>query len=202
MDTAPALFTAFEPFGGATVNASQVVAERLIWEGSGIELLILPVTREAGARLSDRLANLPAPRWCISLGEAGRAREVRLEAVGRNIADFRIPDNSGDQPRAEAIVPGGPETYPTTFDVERIAQTLAGRTPLPVVVSQSAGEFVCNHTAYSVLAALAGRENAPPYGFIHIPAWRPGDGDAALAGIILTVEAVLAQIDALPVNRL
>lgn len=201
------LLAAFEPFNGAAVNASLEVAHRLAENDPALDLVVLPVVRGEAERvllgaLAGRSENngTAAPRLVIALGEAGNSAEVRLEKVAVNWDDFRIPDNAGNQPRDEAIVSDGPAAYFATLPVARIAADLAGQTPVPVVVSLSAGSFVCNHFAYAVLHALATKKPAtgtplpPAFGFIHVPALRPEterDASLTLDAIAATVRAVL-----------
>ena len=91
------LLTAFVPFGGADVNASQAIAERLAATNTALELLLLPVVAgKAEAILRARLAEGPLPTVCLSLGEADETPHVRLEKVAVNWDDFRLPDNDGN----------------------------------------------------------------------------------------------------------
>ena len=199
----PVLLAAFKPFGGDNVNTSQQVAERLAQGDPAIRMVVLPVVR--GAAEDAALAALRAlaeagtpPRLIVALGEARSAREVRLEKVAINWDDFRIADNAGNQPRDEPIRPGGPAAYFATLPVAPIAARLNGATPVPVVVSLSAGSFLCNHVAYAVSDALATGELPKSvcrasFGFVHVPTVRPGDGPdvRSLEAITVTVRAVL-----------
>lgn len=195
------LLTAFEPFGKSDVNASQEVAERLERRMNGlIAKAILPVVRHEAVRVALACVNglrerETPPRLFVALGEAGPEAVVRLEKVYLNWDDYRIPDNAGNQPRDSAIEVDGPTAYFATVPVSKIEAELHHKTPLPVRVSLSAGAFLCNHTAYAVSHALAcensaGR-NVPWFLFVHVPAWRPGDGEETLSALVETAEAVL-----------
>jgi pyroglutamyl-peptidase len=185
------LVTGFEPFGGSGVNASQEAAQRLAALLPDIEVMMLPVVRGvAEQRLLERLPQPPAPSLVLSLGEAGPERVIRLEKVAINWDDFRIPDNAGNQPRDEAIRSDGPPAYFATLPVAALTETLLYQTPLPVTVSLSAGAFLCNHLAYAALDYLADTPLCP-YCFVHLPAWRPNDGDAALDEIVQTLQQLL-----------
>lgn len=191
----PVLLTAFEPFGGAAINASREAARLLAADDPRLVSVTLPVARGAAetrawATLDYLIRDGTPPALILSLGEAGPEPVVRLEKVAVNWDDFRIPDNAGNQPRDEPIMPDGPAAYFATVPVARIAAALAGRTPLPVTVSLSAGAFLCNHLAYAMLQALAERPVTCPYLFVHVPAWRPG-GAVSLAAIAETLRAVL-----------
>jgi len=188
---AAVLLTAFEPFGGSAVNASLEAARRLDERDPRIELLIIPVVRGAAERtLLDRLEQEPRPSLVISLGEADRRPYVRLEKVAINWDNYRIADNAGNQPRDEMILPGGPAAHFATLPVSRIAEALTGRTPLPVIVSLSAGSFLCNRLAY-VTAEYLQHDPVCPFGFVHVPAWRPDDGDGPLADLVDTLRALV-----------
>lgn len=195
-DTKPILLTAFEPFGGSTVNASLEAAYLLAQADARIELLTLPVVRgvawqRALSHLTRRVEAGNPPTLMLSLGEAGPEMMVRLEKVAINWDDYRIPDNGGNQPRDCAIAEDGPAAYFATLPVSRISHHLAGRTPVPVAVSLSAGSYLCNHTAYAILHHLA---DCPvcPYSFIHVPAWRPEQGREPLYAIAETLRAIIA----------
>jgi pyroglutamyl-peptidase len=193
-DSSPILVTAFEPFGDSVINASREVACRLATAYPDIETLILPVVRGAAEHtLISRLENGPTPSLILSLGEADPAMVVRLEKVAINWDDYRIPDNAGNQPRDEPIRPDGPAAYFATLPVAALADTLRHNTPIPVTVSLTAGAFLCNHLAYTLLDYLAARPLCP-YSFVHIPAWRPAMGDAALQDITRTIRAIVESV--------
>jgi pyroglutamyl-peptidase len=186
------LVTAFEPFGGAQVNASWEAAR--LWAASdpSVRCVRLPVVR--GVAPTVALAALRdasvAPSLMFSLGEAGpwtADASVRLEKVAINWDDFRIPDNAGAQPRDTPIRSGSPDARFATLPVARIADALAGNTALPVTVSLSAGAFLCNHVAYALLDSGA----LPcPFAFVHVPAWRPDDGPERLEALVATLRSV------------
>jgi pyroglutamyl-peptidase len=188
------LLTVFEPFGKSKVNASQLVGEALAARHQNIELLVLPVVRgEAEKRLLERLATAPAPTVILSLGEAGPEPAVRLEKVAINYDDFRIPDNAKNRPRAEPIRADGPAAYFSTLPVEQIAQTVKAHKELPVVVSLSAGAFLCNHIAYCALDHLAAHPLCP-YLFIHLPRWRKPMGKKTFRRIVSTVRRIVSAL--------
>ena len=181
--------TAFDPFGTALVNGSREAALRWAAREPDISLTVLPVVRGLAWRVAQTaLASLPEPpKLWLMLGEAGREPQtVRLEKVAINWDDFRLPDNLGAQPRDAAIIPGGPDACFSSLNVARVARELEGKTPLPVQVSLSAGAFLCNHLAYCALQA----QLPFPVAFVHVPAWRPEDGDDALEALVATLQAV------------
>ncbi|GAB4460479.1 MAG: pyroglutamyl-peptidase I [Armatimonadaceae bacterium] len=198
------LLTVFEPFGGSDVNASLEAGYLLAQADDRIQLVTLPVVRYAApdralSLLQDRVDQGDPPQFMVSLGEAGPEPVVRLEKVAINWDDYRIPDNAGNQPRDAAICPGYPDAYFATLPVATIAERLAGRTPLPVTVSLSAGAYLCNHTAYGVLDFLR-QSPICPYTFIHVPSWRPTNGREPLYALVETLRLVLDTARVLTVS--
>lgn len=185
------LLTAFEPFAGAAINASEEVARRIAADDESVRLAVLPVVRGEAERIAlgvlrDLARDGGAPDLVLSLGEAARPH-VCLESVAVNRDDFPIPDNAGNQPRGAPILPEGPAAYPTTLPVVDLADRLQGTTSVPIVISADAGTYLCNHIAYCLAHELDG--SGTPCGFVHVPAVRPGD--------IITLEAVAQTVRAL-----
>lgn len=181
--------TAFDPFGTARVNGSREAALRWQQRDPQLQVAVLPVVRGLAWRVAQTaLESLPEPpRLWIALGEAGREPDtVRLEKVAINWDDFRLPDNLGAQPRDQAIVPDGADAHFATVPAGAVAQALAGKTPLPVEVSLSAGSFLCNHLAYCALDAAL----PFPFVFVHVPAWRPEDGPMRLENLVTTLQTL------------
>ena len=156
------LITAFEPFGERTANASAAVLERLPERicGCRVEKVLLPVVFGKAAENALRYS----ADYVFLLGEAGGRGTVTPEIRGVNLRDARIPDNEGNRPEKEMILPGAPEEYRTPFPVEAIAERM--RTEgFDLKVSEDAGKYVCNETFF-----LTGIKSAVPVEFIHVPA--------------------------------
>lgn len=164
------LLTGFEPFGGSEVNESWEAVQALSarWEGPHELVAVrLPVTfAGAPARLAAALEE-HAPDVVVCTGLAAGTDAVRLERVAVNVTDARIPDNAGEQPVDEPVVPGGPVAYLSTLPLKAALVTLrdAG---IPAVVSNTAGTYVCNATFYALEHLLAGRDGVRA-GFVHVP---------------------------------
>ena len=156
------LITAFEPFGGSPRNASAEVLRLLPDEISGcsVRKMLLPVVfgKAAEAVLQQEADAV------FLLGEAGGRTAVTPERAARNLRDARIPDNEGNQPKNEKILPGGPAEYHTRISAGHIA-ALMQRAGYSVAESADAGTFVCNDTFY-----LVGMKSRVPVEFIHCPA--------------------------------
>ena len=156
------LITAFEPFGGRTVNASAEVLRLLPDTIGGHETgkVILPVVFR---RAAETVMRHPAD-FIFLLGEVGGRAEVTPELKARNRREARIPDNEGYRPGNGRILEEGPEEYRTSVPVEDIVRRIReeGR---QIAVSDDAGAYVCNETFY-----LAGLGSRVPVAFIHVPA--------------------------------
>ncbi len=79
------------------------------------------------------------------------------------------------------ILPAGPEALSSTLPVDRLALRLS-ENGLPAVVTEDAGDYLCNHALYRSL--LRERESARPrgVGFLHVPSLpeQVGDGGPSL----------------------
>lgn len=168
------LLTGFEPFGGDSSNPSWTAAllaqEILRAEGYAVEALELPcVFGESAAVLREAMGRLQ-PVLVICVGLAGGRDRLSLERVAINCDDARIPDNAGNQPIDEPVIPTAPAAYFSSLPVKSALRALqiAG---IRAEVSQTAGTYVCNHVFYALMHELSG----DPFGaharggFIHVP---------------------------------
>ena len=169
MASARLLVTAFEPFGGESINPSVRVLEALRAAGDPFESLILPVVRErAAARLVEALDGSALDAW-LGLGQAGGRGEVTLEAIARN--RFVGPGEPAPRSRAPsriAPVPT-PDAYVCRWPVGALARALRSE-QLPARVSYTAGLYVCNEVLFTAEQHLRARGPAAPWaGFAHLP---------------------------------
>ena len=90
------LITAFESFGGKTVNTSALVLGKLPDEIAGYraEKVLLPVVF---GKAAEKVLTYGAD-YILLLGEAGGRETVTPEIRGRNIREARIADNAGNVP--------------------------------------------------------------------------------------------------------
>lgn len=152
------LITGFEAFGGWSLNPTESVAPAVA-KALGLPHAILPVDlRDAPARLR-ALRDRHRPRMTLHLGLSGRASAVQLERAALNVADFRIPDAGGRQPRGDRLVDDAPDGLLTRVDLHALAEVVEGS-----VISNSAGTYLCNALYFHGL--LAGEGNAL---FVHLP---------------------------------
>ena len=93
-------------------------------------------------------ASAPAHRTIfLHLGVASSSQQFALEDRAYNDADFRVPDESGWQPRCEPIDGTIADTafhHRTRFDLARLCDSLRAKQHA-VRVSHSAGRFICNY---------------------------------------------------------
>ena len=167
------LVTAFEPFGGESINPALEIARRLreMPQEDSVEVrtLTVPVTfADSHAVVIDELR-----RTCydavLLIGQAGGRSAVTVERIGINVDDAGIPDNAGVKLTDEPILADGPAAYFATIPVKKVVEAIRAE-GIPAAVSNSAGTFVCNHLMYRVLAHLDGSDTMA--GFIHVP-WLP-----------------------------
>ena len=146
------LVTAFDPFGGAETNITQSVFSLLPdsiadW---AVEKVCLPVSfKRAPIMLREAIATF-SPDFVIMLGQCPAGENIRLERFAINMMDSTKGDNDGYTPNEETIYPHQPLALQTPFSVKTLAISCA-ETGLPVVVSNSAGLYVCNRVYYEAL---------------------------------------------------
>ncbi|MCZ8176838.1 MAG: pyroglutamyl-peptidase I [Burkholderiaceae bacterium] len=176
-ETLPTLLvTGFEPFGGDSVNPSELVAAAL--HGSVVEAgrrRARVVAQRLPCAFADARRRLVAavdewrPLAVLSLGLAAGRAGLTPERVAINLADARIADNAGGQPADQPVLPQGPAAYFTTLPVKAMvaAMRAAGA---PAELSLSAGSFVCNELFYGLMHHLATAGPAACRGgFMHLP---------------------------------
>ncbi len=137
------LVTAFDPFGGAETNASLMVLEALPERigAAKLEKRVLPTVFGLSARLAEEAAEQLRPEAVVCLGQAAGRKAVTPERVAVNLMDASRPDNGGNQPEDQPVVPGGPAAYFSTLPVKAMARAIR-EAGLPGEVSTTAGLYV------------------------------------------------------------
>ena len=119
------LVTGFDPFGGETVNPSlEAVKQAAGWKTDRyiVEVRELPtVFGKSLVILHDAIMQVD-PDVVICVGQAGGRADISVERVAVNINDARIPDNEGQQPIDEPVVPSGPVGYWSTCRSKRLSR--------------------------------------------------------------------------------
>lgn len=195
------LVTGFEPFAGEARNPSAEAVERLpdTVARAKIVKLILPTVRFKAPDLAARAIKEHHPDVVLSIGQAGGRAAVTAERMAVNLDDFRIPDNEGNQPTDEPVIPGGSDGYLTNLPVKAMVEAIR-KAGIPAEISMSAGTFVCNHLLYSIRYLMETEYPGSRCGFIHIP-WLPeqvldktGQPSMPLEWSVRAVEAAIEAI--------
>ena len=163
------LLTAFDPFGGASVNPA-LEAVKLVGKVDGVDIIKLEVPTVFGRAVEIVTAAIDEhkPDAVLCVGQAGGRPDLTPERVAINVDDARIPDNGGNQPVDIPVVAGGPAAYFSTLPIKAMAAKIR-EAGLLASVSNSAGTFVCNHLMYGVLHYLAQHCPNVRGGFLHVP---------------------------------
>ena len=188
------LITGFDPFGGGMVNPSWEAVKLLPGTIGDYEVYKLEIPTVFGLAADKvlRKAEEVCPDVILCIGQAGGRNAVTPERIGINIRSARLPDNAGNQPVEQTIVPDGPDGIFSTVPVAKMAQAIQDAGLLGAV-SNTAGAFVCNDTLYLLLHHYAGTDVR--VGFIHVP-YLPQQGTPNMP-LEQIVQALTAAISAL-----
>jgi pyroglutamyl-peptidase len=170
------LLTGFEPFGGEGSNPSWAAAvqARGLLEAEGLDVAAVELPCVFGESINVLNAALERhrPELVICVGQAGGRARVSLERVAINCDDARVPDNAGNQPVDQEVVPGGPAAYFSTLPIKAALDALR-MSGIPAEVSQTAGTYVCNHIFYALMHSLTisagSAATTVRAGFVHVP---------------------------------
>jgi len=164
------LLTAFDPFGGSTINPALEAVKLLADRVGPAHIVKLEVPTVFGQSIAAVAAAIEAehPDAVLCIGQAGGRHGLTPERVAINISDASIPDNEGNQPVDVTIFEDGPAAYFSTLPVKAMVKAIR-EAGLPASVSNTAGTFVCNHLMYGVLHTLAKRFPSVRGGFMHVP---------------------------------
>ena len=158
------LITGFEPFRGSDTNITQEIISQLPAQIGNREIvtICLPVSfQRAPVALQLAIAQ-HQPDMILLLGQCPASESIRLERFAMNMMDSQKADNDGYCLSEEQIYPDAPLAYRTPIDIKTITHRLQEEKH-PIVVSNSAGLYVCNRVYYE---ALHLQQNAL---FVHIP---------------------------------
>ncbi len=187
------LVTAFDSFNQSTTNASELVLRELR-EKLDIHGMVLPTSFHRSYPLLRQAISSYKPDLVLLLGEAENRPFVSLERIAINIDDARIEDNDGVQLIQTKIERKGPDGLFTRLPIDTIVPALK-ETGHKVVISNTAGTFVCNHIMYEALYHLP---KSLPVGFIHIPILKEQGYKTDIAfeksEIVATMEAIIHAI--------
>ena len=154
------LLTYFEPYGGAETNISQQVAEGI--DEEEIIKLLLPVSFQRAPQVLREAIERYHPKFILSLGQCADGEKIRLERFAINLMDSAKGDNDQYVPNEETIDTAAPLALRTGLNV-KLLKNECRNTGLPVILSNSAGLYVCNRTYFEALRLT------PDSLFVHIP---------------------------------
>ena len=164
------LLTAFDPFGGESLNPALEAVKKVADKIGEIEITKLEVPTVFYKSIAKVKAEMDAlrPDVVFCIGQAGGRFEVTPERVAINIDDARIADNEGNQPLSIPIFEDGAPAYFSTLPIKAMTQAIRD-VGLPSSVSNTAGTFVCNHLMYGVLYHINKSYPNMRGGFMHVP---------------------------------
>ena len=103
------LVTAFDAFGGESINPTERALQQLPDRIGDAELikLVIPTKFGESLRRAIEAAEGSAVDVIVCLGQAGGRAHITPERVAINVMDADIPDNAGYQPVDVPVVEGG-----------------------------------------------------------------------------------------------
>lgn len=164
------LITGFTPFDGEKINPSYEAVKNLADDILGYKIIKKEIETSFSTSSAQLIHTIDEhkPDAIILTGQAGGAKQIRIERIAINIDDANIKDNHDFTPKNKIIKLDGPDGIFSTLPLSKIVENLidAG---IPATVSNSAGTFVCNHLMYHLLYYLQQQKILIPAGFIHVP---------------------------------
>ena len=192
------LLSGFEPFDGAASNSSWDAVQAVVrdWKGAAsITHVVLPVEFGAAWEHLGQAITEHEPDVVIAVGLADGRTAVTPERIAINLRDARIPDNGGDQPRDQPVLPNGPAAYFSGLPVPEIVGAIRSAG----IVSQdslSAGAYVCNDVMYRLMHEVAARRPGLVAGFIHVPAAAAMPVETIARALAIAVETTVQSLEA------
>jgi pyroglutamyl-peptidase len=189
------LLSGFEPFDRAATNSSWDAVQRLAAEWQGAASLVtelLPVEFGTAWQRLDAAIARHSPDIIIAVGLADGRTAITPERIAINLADARIPDNAGTQPRDLPVVEQGPAAYFSGLPVPEIVDAIRAE-GIAAEMSLSAGAYVCNDLMYRLLHEVHRDRPGLVAGFIHVPSADAMPIATIARGLGAAVEATLAR---------
>ncbi|MFS4461048.1 pyroglutamyl-peptidase I [Bdellovibrio sp. HCB2-146] len=190
------LVTGFEPFGGESINPSQLLLEKLQRESlflDDVQFELLPVSFEKAAVTCLQLLREHAYDHVIQLGQAGGRKTICLERVALNWVESKLQDEEGFSPDGGTISEKAPAAYLNNLDLNKLRDELKNRNH-QVTVSLSAGSFVCNYLYFKSQEFVQNQKLATSVLFIHVPYLPEQANSKAEATPSMEFEAMYAGI--------
>lgn len=164
------LVTAFDPFGGESVNPALEAVKKLPDTILGAEIIKqeLPTVFTRSIHVLEKAIDEIKPDVVLSVGQAGGRFDITVEKVAINLQDASIPDNDNEQPLDEKVFEDGENAYFATIPVKRIVERI-NKKGIPASISYTAGTYVCNNIMYAGLYFIEKKHLNIKGGFIHVP---------------------------------
>lgn len=165
------LVLGFEGYGGRSKNPSEAIAEALDQRrinDTVINSAVLPVQLDGLADRVSTLLETHRPQVVMAFGLWPGEAVVRLERVGVNVADFEIPDNSGQLIQQRPVIAEAAQAHLSTLPLH-VIQTRLLEAGIPARLSGSAGTYLCNALMFTLLDYCALHLPEARCGFIHVP---------------------------------
>ncbi len=164
------LLTAFDPFGGETVNPAQEAVKMVSSRVGNVEIIKCVVPTVFGKSIETVAAAIEdcRPDAVLCIGQAGGRADLTPERIAINLDDASIADNEGNRPVDTPIFPDGKPAYFSTLPVKAMVAAIRAA-GIPASLSNTAGTFVCNHLMYGVLYTLEKYYPGVRGGFLHVP---------------------------------
>lgn len=165
------LITGFTPFGGRSINPSELIIKaidnRFSEPGIEITTLLLPVDFElAFNSLSGAIHSATSYDFILMLGQAAGRNSICLERVALNWMEAPHKDEDGRSIRPRNINPKLPAAVISELPLDQWQKELSlfGQ----VSVSLSAGAYVCNYIYFRSLCEIQPQKANKL--FVHLPA--------------------------------
>ena len=191
------LLTAFEPFGGETMNPELEAVKRIadhVEDTEVIRLTVPTVFYKSIAAVSTAIET-EKPDAVLCIGQAEGRCELTPERVAINLNDARIPDNEGNQLIDRPIFTDGTPAYFSTLPIKAMVRSIRNA-GIPASVSNTAGTFVCNHLMYGLLHTLEKQHNGVRGRFMHVPLAPSQAANRSTPVPSLSVQDIVSGIEA------
>jgi pyroglutamyl-peptidase len=201
------LLTGFGPFGTVLSNPSERLLKHFAEEeipGRELTCCLLPVSYQRAPLLIQAAFERGSRNGrpfdeVLMLGVAGGSANWRVERFGRNYSETAL-DIDGYAPASPVIHLDAPNCLPSTLPVQDIVAEMERR-GLPVIASESAGAYLCNHILFTTLYYLQRAGSPVRAGFLHVPAdeltFPPEQSNKPQYPFDLHIEAVRAALTAI-----
>lgn len=195
------LLTAFEPFGGETLNPAQEAVALVKDNIAGAEIVKIdvPVVFNKAGEVVYAAMKKEKPDVVFCIGQAGGRFGCTPERIAINLQDARIPDNDNQQPFDVPCFKDGPIAYFTSLPVKKMVEAIK-QAGVPSSVSYTAGTYVCNDLMYSVLYHIDKEFNGVRGGFMHVPYLheqvmaKPNTTSLSKQDVVKAIEAAITAI--------